>query len=318
MGESWGVERRLKVIASGQGGVFSREQAGTAGYSPEQMRERLADGRWQRVRRGQYAEAVELGHLPAWQQEIWWHRRAIHAVVNSVRPGSVAISHQSALVLHDVAMWGVDLAEVHVTRRDERTGRRAAGVRQHAGKLTTEDLAEVDGLTVTSVTRAVVELACTSSFESAVVTVDSALHRGLVSRKESARLLDMIEFWPGSATARAAFAFGSQRSESVGESRLRVLMHDHGLPVPVLQHVVTDARGFVGRTDFYFPDHRTVVEFDGLMKYGSVETLVQEKLREDRLRALGLQVVRIVWADLSHPPAVITRIRQAFARAALG
>ena len=317
MRESWGVER-LKVIASGQGGVFSRGQAEAAGYSPEQMRERLADGRWQRVRRGQYAEAVELGHLPAWEQEIWRHRRAIYAVVNSVRPGSVAISHQSALVLHEVALWGVDLAEVQVTRRDERKGRRAAGVRQHAGKLTPADLAEVDGLTVTTVPRATVELACTSSFESAVVTVDSALHRGLVSRKEGARLLELIEFWPGSATARAALVFGNQRSESVGESRLRVLMHDHGLPVPVLQHVVNDARGFVGRTDFYFPDHRTVVEFDGLTKYGSLETLVQEKLREDRLRALGLQVVRIVWADLSHPPAVITRIRQAFARAAVG
>ena len=312
------MERRLKVIASGQGGVFSREQAEAAGYSPEQLRERLADGRWQRVRRGQYAEAVELGHLPPWEQEIWRHRRAIHAVVNSVRPGSVAVSHQSALVLHQVALWGVDLAEVHVTRRDGRRGRRRGGVRQHAGRLAPDDLAQIEGLTVTTVPRGLVEFACTSSFESAVVTADSVFHRGLVSREEAARLLDVIECRPGSATARAALAFGNRRSESVGESRLRVLMHDHGLPAPTLQHVVNDARGFVARTDFYFPEHRTVVEFDGLTRYGSLETLVQEKVREDRLRALGLQVVRFIWADLTHPPAVITRLHQAFARAAIG
>jgi hypothetical protein len=38
------------------------------------------------------------------------------------------------------------------------------------------------------------------------------------------------------------------------------------------------------------------------------EDLWAEKLREDRLRALGYVVVRLVWADLDRPQAVIQRV----------
>jgi hypothetical protein len=214
-------------------------------------------------------------------------------------------------------MWGVDLSEVHVNRLDGRKGRVITGVRHHRGKLSAADLTEVDGLSVTALPRALVELACTSSFEAAVVAADAAFRDGLVGKEEALRLLGLIEFWPGSATGRAALAFGNRLCESVGESRLRVLMQNHGLPAPALQAVFKDAAGFVARVDFYFADHRTVVEFDGLTKYGggSREVLVREKLREDRLRALGVEIVRVTWADLDRPAEVVAQIRQAFARA---
>jgi len=137
-----------------------------------------------------------------------------------------------------------------------------------------------------------------------------------VGEEELLRLLRATEFWPGSPTARSAIGFGDGRSESVGESRLRVLMYNHGLPTPVLQAVYFDEDGFVARVDFDFEEYETVVEFDGLLKYagGSPEVLAREKAREDRLRALGLQVVRTTWADLDHPSRTASRIRSAFAR----
>ena len=308
---------KLKLVATDQAGVFSRQQASGSGYTPEQIRERLADGRWEKVRYGQYAEAVDLSGLAPWDRQLIRHRRSVHAVMNSMRPGSVVVSHQSALALHELTMWGVDLDEVHLNRLDKRGGRFVAGVRHHRGKLTPADLTEVDGLAATTLPRALVELACTASFESTVVSADAALREHRVTTEETLRLLDAIEFWPGSATARSALAFGNPQCESVGESRLRVLMHNHGLPAPVLQSSFKDAGGFVGRVDFYFPEYQTVVEFDGLLKStgGSAEVLVQEKLREDRLRALGVEVVRITWADLARPADVVARIRQAFARA---
>lgn len=311
------VNPELKGVAARQGGVFSRGQAIAAGYSPEQMRERLADRRWERIRHGQYAEAVDLSHLPSWERETSRHRRAVHAVMNSFRPGSVAVCHQSALVLHDLDPWGVDLGEVQVNRLDERKGRVRAGVREHGGKLSPLDLTEANGLLLTTVPRAVVELACRCAFEPAVVAVDAALRRNLIGDVEIARLLEVTEFWPGGPMARAALAFGTRLSESAGESRLRVLMHDQGLPKPVPQYVFEDVAGFVARVDFYFPAQRTVVEFDGLVKYaeGSAEVLVREKIREDRLRALGLEVVRITWSDLARPESVAARLREAFARA---
>lgn len=310
------MNSKLTLVAEQQGGVFSRQQAISCGYTPKQIRSRLDDGRWVRIRHGQYAERLDLRALMPWDRAKQQHCRQVHAVANSWRRGAIAVSHQSAIALHGLPLWGLDLEHVHVTRLDKLTGGLVAGVRNHVGKLAEIDLTEVEGLVTTTVARAVFETACTTSFEAAVVSFDAALRDHAVSDDELRRLLGVTGFWPGSATVRAALNFADARSESVGESRLRVLMHTHGLPVPVLQAEFHDANGFVARVDFYFPQYNTVVEFDGRLKYGggSTEVLVREKVREDRLRALGYQVVRSDWTDFDQPQRVVTAIWQAFAR----
>lgn len=311
------VNPMLAVVADRQGGVFSRAQALACGYTPQGIRDRVRSGRWVRVRYGQYAEAVDLSRLAPWDQELARHRRSVSAVMNAMRPGAVAVSHQSSLVLHGCDLWDVDLSEVHLSRLDERRhSGPVAGLRYHRGRLTSDDLTQLGGLTVTTVPRAVVETACTASFEAAVVVADAAMRDHAVDEQELRRLLRLTEFWPGSATARAAMSFADGRSESVGESRLRVLMHNHGLPVPELQVVYRDSDGIIGRVDFAFPEYDAVVEFDGKLKYAgaSGEVLVQEKIREDRLRGIGLAVVRTTWADLDRPARTAAHIRAAFAR----
>ncbi len=62
---------------------------------------------------------------------------------------------------------------------------------------------------------------------------------------------------------------------------------------------------------------RVLVEFDGLVKYGSAVDLVAEKRREGRLRSLGYLVVRFTWADLHHPDRVVAEVRRAVARSAV-
>lgn len=311
------VNPMLKVIAAGQGEVFSRRQAMECGYTPSEIRDRIRDGRWERVRYGQYAGAVDLGGLETWDRQRVVHQRLIHAAMNALRPGSVAVSHQSALVLHGLPLWGLDLSEVHLSRLDvRRHSGPVAGIRYHRGQLTAADLTQLEGLTATAAPRALIETACTSGLEAAVVLVDAALRTAAVSTDELRDILQQAEFWPGSTTARASVAFGNAQSESVGESRLRLLMHNHGLPAPALQVGYEDEDGLIGKVDFAFPGYATVVEFDGLLKYsgGSAEILIREKIREDRLRAIGLEVVRIIWSDLDHPLRTAARIRAAFTR----
>jgi hypothetical protein len=308
---------RLKAIAATQGGVVSRAQAMSAGYTREQIGRRLTDGRWERLRYGQYAECSDLGDLPAWERHLVRHRRLVHAAMNSMRPGSAVVSHHSALVMHGVPVWEADLSEVQLTRTaGGRSGPRT-GVRHHRSRLGPSDVTTVAGLAVTALTRAVVEVAAVSSFAAAVVSADAAFRKPEVNAGDLRRLREITHNWPGGPGIRAVLDFADPLAESVGESRLRVLIHNEGLPKPVLQAEFADADGFVGRVDFYFPEHNTVVEFDGLVKYGEAtrEALIREKLREDRLRALGLEVVRITWADLDHPARTAMRIRQAFARA---
>ncbi len=314
-----GMNPKLRARTDGSGGVFSRRDALDCGYTAEQVRHRLADGRWRRIRRGYYSESDDVyDALPAWERELFDHRLAVHAVARSVRPGSAAISHWSALVMHGIPVWAVDLGTVHLTRVAGRSSRTVDGLCQHVGKIHADDLIEVGGLLVTAPTRALVETACTAEFESIVVSADAALRDGLVSRDAAGRLLRETLFWPGGPRARAALAFADGRAESVGESRLRLLMDRHGLPRPTLQARFHDSDGdFVGRVDFYFPAQRVVVEFDGRTKYGSDPhgAILAEKEREDRLRGLGLIVVRIAWHELDQPSIVVARIRRAFARA---
>jgi hypothetical protein len=82
-------------------------------------------------------------------------------------------------------------------------------------------------------------------------------------------------------------------------------MHRLGLPAPVLQHTFFDDDGFVARVDFWFPDAGAVGEVDGRAKYvdpamnkGDPALVVyREKVREDRIRALGPRVARWGWRE---------------------
>ncbi|MBB6569405.1 type IV toxin-antitoxin system AbiEi family antitoxin domain-containing protein [Kribbella sandramycini] len=306
---------QLRQLAARQGGVFSSRQAASTGYSHEEIRARLVDGRWERLRHGQYAERVSLEGVPVWEREIRRHRMLVHAAVNSMKPLSAVVSHHSALVLHGAPVWQAELQEVQLTRTTGRSGE-SAGVRHHRGLLDDSDVTRLDGVLTTSIVRAMAEYATRSSFEAAVVSADAALRQGGVSDVELHRVLTAAENWAGAPKVRAVLAFASPLAESVGESRLRVLMRNHGLPDPELQISFADAEGLIGRVDFFFRSEATVVEFDGALKYtdDSQDALFKEKIREDRLRAMGLQVVRIRWADLDRDIWTAHSIRQAFAR----
>ena len=110
--------------------------------------------------------------------------------------------------------------------------------------------------------------------------------------------------------AEAVAALASPLAESVGESYSRAAFEFLGFEQPVLQHVFRDQEGFIGRADCWWPRQRVVGEFDGKAKYldsavrGAVspeEAVYREKLREDRIRGLGLSFVRWGWADVESP-----------------
>jgi hypothetical protein len=221
----------------------------------------------------------------------------------------VVISHQSATLLHGLPAWGLDHSKVHVTRTAGRA-RSDRSVQVHRTVLATDEVSEVFGLRVTAPARAIVETACTSSYEVGVVLADAALRAGVVTSEQLTRMIDYLEHWPGSPAARAAVAFADGTSESVGESRLRVLMANEGLPTPRAQVEIHDSAGrLLARVDFLLLDH-LIVEFDGALKYESSKALVAEKWREDRLREEGYTFARISWADLDHPRATATRLRR--------
>lgn len=146
-----------------------------------------------------------------------------------------------------------------------------------------------------------------------VVAADAAIHRGDVCVPELADAAARTFGWPRSARATTMLAMVDGRSESVGESRLRLDLRTGGIDVTP-QAVIRDGE-FVARVDFLVDGSKVVIEFDGLVKYrdGGADALIAEKRREDHLRALGYIVVRVTWAELANPARVLARVRQAIA-----
>ena len=114
-----------------------------------------------------------------------------------------------------------------------------------------------------------------------------------------------------------ALRFASHLAESPGESKSRCVIRELGFPDPVLQQRFDDAEGLIGFVDFWWPAQGLVGESDGRGKYTSSsratadDVVYAEKLREDRLRALGLGVVRWNWPMLEAPERLAARLERA-------
>jgi hypothetical protein len=146
--------------------------------------------------------------------------------------------------------------------------------------------------------------------------MDAALGRGLATMAELEAVAARCRNWPGIAKARRALALTDARAESPLESISQLALTKHRLPAAVLQQSIYDSRlRFRGRVDFYWDEFGVVGEADGHAKYRlSPNSLIEEKLRQERLEELGLIVVRWGWADVGEPTALERRIRQAFQR----
>ena len=306
------------MIAAERGGWFTRPDALAAGYSDSQLRQRVSSGQWLRLSFNSYVDPRAWPtDEPPWERAVRLHR--LNVQMASVRLRDVVVSHQSAAMLHGLPVWGTDLARAHFTRMASGRARSGRAVRVHRGTTAVDEVVELGGLRVTSVERAIVETACTTSYEVGVVLADAALQLQLTSRESLATVVRRHRRWHGSPAAQAAAQFANHLSESVGESRLRVLMANHGLPAPELQVEIRDAAGrLIGRVDFLLLGV-LVIEFDGVAKYGgSADAILAEKWREDRLREHGYGVLRLGWADLNHPRATAARMWEAVERYAPG
>ncbi len=266
-----------------------RRTALAAGHTDEEIRRLYLRCGWRRLGHGAYLPDDAYRELDA----VARHRLLIDTTAPTLAPDAL-IGHQSAAVVYGWPLWQVALDRVHVTRNRRNGGRIKQATKVHCAPV--DELVEVDGLSLTTPARTVVDIARTVSFEQAVVTGDAALRECGIDGDELVAELERAKYRRGIAAARRAVEFLHPYSESVGESRSRVMIRREGLPTPLSQVDIHAADGrFLGRVDFYYPDLGVVGEFDGRAKYGALlapgqdptEVLFAEKRREDGLRAAG-------------------------------
>ncbi|TPW77258.1 hypothetical protein [Schumannella soli] len=223
-----------------------------------------------------------------------------------------------------------DRPEIVMT--DRSGGRSRPELVRRLGARTVDDV-EIDGYRVTSLVRTLVDVSRRAPLELSVPMLDHAQrpsnakdsgvrarrvdHDGLLAELE--RSASRI----GLGRASSAIALADGRSGSPGEGLSRVTMHRLGIPAPVLQQPFHDGSRLVGITDFWWPELRLIGEFDGYGKYmreeflngrTPAEAVIDEKRREDDLRALGTTVMRWGWAEARSP----RKLERLLARFGLG
>jgi hypothetical protein len=284
-------------------GYFTRAEFLDSGYTDRDLRTAVRAGLLKRLRHGVYVYAAEHAKLTPEQR----HVVLVRAVADKLVP-AVAVSHQSACAAHDLAMYGHPLDKVHVTRLDGSAGRTEHGIVHHVGQVVNDDdIEEVAGILITKPARAVFEASTIGSVESAIVVMDSGLHREIVTEQELIDLTGRLWNWQGARGAQYALSLADGRSASPGESRSRYLFRREGLPIPQLQVAIYDADGLlIGYTDFGWLEYHHLGEFDGRIKYGGIpddhrspqQIVFDEKRREDAMRSQLLGMSRWTWADI--------------------
>jgi hypothetical protein len=289
-----------------------------AGLDDREIARRVASGELHRVRYGAYVDGE------AWRacDSVGQHGLVVRAVVQHAKTRLV-VSHESALGEWDVPIWDQVLDEAHVTRCDQRAGRREAGVRQHEGALRPGDWIQHNGLWVTTPTRTAMDCASLLDVEHGIVIVGDLLHRKLTTIEELLECATFMERWPGSLRHRVVLKVADGRCESVGEHRTLHLIWRQGLPAPIPQYKVfhPDTGELIAVVDFAWPELGVFLEFDGKIKYEKLlkegespsDVVIREKRREELVcRLTGWRCIRIVWADLYRPERTAADIRALF------
>ncbi|ROQ38593.1 hypothetical protein EDF46_2233 [Frondihabitans sp. PhB188] len=234
-----------------------------------------------RVRRGVYADGAAWAARPARDR---FAALARATALNRRKP--LIFSHVTAAVLLGLPLVGPLPSRVDVLMVGASGGRSEPGLLAHR-RAVAPDLADADGLVVTSVAQTLVDVAATSRLGRSLPMLDEAIRREWVT---AADLIALLEDGPpirAHARVRRAIEWADGRAANAGESLSRAVILEAGLAAPDLQREFQLPDGTNAFVDFYWEEVDLIGEFDGFLKYaradgsGDADAAWKEKRRED-------------------------------------
>lgn len=309
---------QVRGRAAAQHGVFRRSDLAAWGFEPTAVLTMRRNGAWIRLHHGVYADRDTVAAAV--------DRESRHALLAAATvaalPGDVALFGPSAATVRRIPLDRRLIGPVHLVRPrgcDSRALRRRISALEHLpGAIvhvldTPAHLLETEGgLPIVAPDLAACSTAMLSEPDWAVATLDSIAWRDLDAPE---RLTSVAALWPrlaGAGVLRRALPHVRTGAQTPLESLSRMRLMRQGLPEPALQVPIYDAEGLIGYVDMLFESLGVIGEADGALKYDDRSVLVQEKRREDRLRADGFGVARWGWPDaMGSMRAVADRIRSA-------
>lgn len=283
---------------------------------PRSLRQAVDRGELIKLRRGAFVETN------------FWNTRSSREQ-HLLRAKAVIAASQSPLILCGAtaaAAWGMPVlggwpTDVAVLDEWKGGGRSEPGIARSTADYHTASTQIVNGMVVTNLARTAIDIARSGELGATIGSIDWALwskNPELVTKTQLVEELDLMKPRFGGATARRAVSFATSLSDSFGESQARVGIYQLGFDAPELQAKFVDAEGRM-LADFYWRDRKQIVEFDGKVKFTRQEfsrgdpgdVAWREKVREDRLRALGCGVTRVLASHLADPAELDRMLRAA-------
>ena len=289
-----GFDRCTALLASRQSSAFSRQQALAAGATDPMIARRLASGRWTRAHPGVY---VLTGSSPSWIQDVWCAWLA-------AGPGAT-VTHESALRLHGVertAPRPVTLTVPHGSH-----ARVAGAIVHQIDDLAPTHVTSMNGLPVSRVARAVVEVAATVGERRLGDIVDDVVWGRRASLLRVSACLRQVARPGKPGIARLARVLDARSDGPVPAgsdlewSMFRALVAG-GLPAPARQTPLPGRGLAEGLVDASYSDARVILEADGRRWHTRIRDLAEDHVRDAEAARVGWETLRFVYEQIAEEP----------------
>jgi very-short-patch-repair endonuclease len=308
-GRTPAAHQPLADLATRQHGVVSTKQLLALGYSLDAASDASIGARLHRLHQGVYA----VGH-----RRLTWHSHCWAAILGAAANETDEVvwpavaSHGSAAYLWGLYRYAPEVIEVTAPIR--RRAKRRFRV-HYSSILAAEDRDEREGFPVTAVPRTLLDLAIRARPDQLDRLLERAEERSHLDVAAVEALLDRAGGHRGRGPLRRALAlyrpdptFTRSRFERLFRNKVRAA----GLPAPSMNFNVS---GY--ELDAYWPQLRFAVELDLFETHGSRTAFERDRLRQEELKLLGIEMIRVTRPRLlREPDAVLHNLSALFARRA--
>lgn len=288
---------------------FRRDRADEAGIGYSTVRALLREGLLRQVVHGVYASAQA-------PDSVRFRCEALRLVVGEhavVTDRAAAWLHGMPVLRRGAHLVAPPIEVCHVT--DTRC--RRPQVEGHRRGLLAHDVTELHGIRLTTPLRTALDLGRQLWRFDALASLDASLRVG-VDHEELLLEIGRFKGYRGVRQLRMLAPLADGRSESPGESALRLHWLDAGLPPPDLQHWVYDDSGCpLYRLDVPCPEVGYAAEYDGAAFHTAAADVQHDDERRTWLREHRFWTIdAFVKDDLYRPGTTIgDRLIAGFSRA---
>lgn len=279
------------AVAAAQHNVISLDQLRALGVTDHAVLKAVAAGRLHRVHQGVYAvgrpELTPRGH--------WM------AVVLACGEGAV-LSHAKAAALHGIRQSAAATIDVTIPRPSP-ISRRGIRVHRHPD-LASEDVTEVDGIPVTSVSRTLLGLATFLQEPQLERACDKAAVVRAFDMREMEHLLRRSHGARGVRRLRNVLARGDLGEDGPAsglELRFRDLCEQAGMPRPEINRYLLLGDEY-HQIDFLWRAERVVIETDGDQYHSTGWQRARDARRDELLSANGYLHARLTEDAVRYEP----------------